>query len=508
MRARLEQNLWSAMKIPRRVARIAIHSISHVVAGGRYALRAPRVAFSVLWHRLAAWRHLLSARPEQLTIAQRAKRQVLQAFLASPDFRYHRCFARFDRMRERSPEEHHRDFSNGILMMIGTLGPGGAERQLVATAKALRTREKLDVDVTVACSNLTTPAHRFFQTDLEAANIEVTLIGSERKAEMPHELRAFLCSLPSELHDIGRYAATFWARKPQIAHLWLDEINTKGGLAAVLTGVPKIIVSQRSLPPTNFTFHQPYMREAYRWLAQHPTVTMINNSEAGARSYETWLGLPHGAINVVRNGYAFSDQEIASHWAARGRYREQIGIPPVAPIVGAVMRLSEEKQPHMWLEIAALVRADVPDAHFLIVGDGPLRGSLEKRALQPDLDGSVHFIGHLRDALDAIADMDLLLLTSRAEGLPNVLVEAQFLGVPVVATPVGGAPEAIDHGKSGWLLGSGDVHSHAERIVALLENKDWRRAAAEYGPNFVRARFNMQRAIDETLALYGETIVR
>jgi glycosyltransferase involved in cell wall biosynthesis len=120
----------------------------------------------------------------------------------------------------------------------------------------------------------------------------------------------------------------------------------------------------------------------------------------------------------------------------------------------------------------------------------------------------VHFIGHLRDALDAIADMDLLLLTSRVEGLPNVLVEAQFLGVPVAATPVGGAPEAIDHGKSGWLLDGVDPGANAERVVALLKNAKWRKAAAQHGPIFVRDRFNMRRAIDETLALYGDAIDR
>jgi glycosyltransferase involved in cell wall biosynthesis len=366
----------------------------------------------------------------------------------------------------------------------------------------------LDVDVTVACSSLTGPTQRFFETDLKAAGIDVAIIGSEREIAMPDDLCALLGALPSEIHDVGRYAATLWARRPQVAHLWLDEINTKGGVAAVLAGVPKIIVSQRSLPPTNFAFHQPYMRETYRWLSRRPNVIMINNSEAGARAYEAWLGLPRGTIGVVRNGYAFSDSEIALHQAARGRYREQIGIPAGASVVGAVMRLSEEKQPQMWLEIAARTRSAMRDVHFLIVGDGPLRRSLEKRAAQPDLRGSVHFIGHLRDALDAIADMDLLLLTSRVEGLPNVLVEAQFLGVPVAATPVGGAPEAIDHGKSGWLLDGVDPGANAERVVALLKNAKWRKAAAQHGPIFVRDRFNMRRAIDETLALYGDAIDR
>jgi len=530
VRARLRRNLGHAQQMRRMAARTAARPVARVVAVSGSVLRsadrlmpgrllqmlrsscnsASRRAFRAMWHRAGAWRPLLSAEPDQLSVGPLTRRLTLQAFLALPDAPYRRCFARFDKRLEwiSKRAECRAGFSGGVLMMIGTLGPGGAERQLVATARALRAGEKLDVDVAVACVSLAAPAQRFFQADLEAAHIDVALIGAEPEIAMPDELRELLRTLPSELHEVRQYATTLWARRPQIAHLWLDEINTKGGLAAVLTGVPKIIVSQRSLPPTNFIFHQPHMRETYRWLARRPNVFMINNSEAGARAYEAWLGLPGGTIGVVRNGYAFSDSEIASHQAARGRYREQTGIPAGAPVVGAVMRFSEEKQPQLWLEIAAHVRAVLPDAHFLIVGDGPLRKSLEKRALQPDLAGSVHFVGHLKDALDAIVDMDLLLLTSRVEGLPNVLVEAQFLGVPVAATPVGGAPEALDHGRSGWLLDGGAPLANAERIVALLKNTEWRKAAAEHGPRFVRERFSMRRAIDETLALYGDAINR
>jgi glycosyltransferase involved in cell wall biosynthesis len=157
----------------------------------------------------------------------------------------------------------------------------------------------------------------------------------------------------------------------------------------------------------------------------------------------------------------------------------------------------------LWLDIAALVRQALPETQFLIVGDGPMRSAMERRAAQADLNGSVHFAGHLKDAMGAISDMDLLLLTSRAEGLPNVLVEAQFLGVPVVATAVGGAPETLDHGNTGWLLDSDDAKAGAQQIVRLLGDADWRRAASAGGPAFASSRFGMQRAIDQTLAAYG-----
>ncbi len=389
------------------------------------------------------------------------------------------------------------------MMMIGTLGPGGSERQLVATAKGLHAEG--GASISVACINLSSPANKYFVPELEAAGIPASVIGSEPGNFLAPRTRAMIDALPIELRDVTAYATTLAAKRPEIVHLWLDDVNVKGGIAAVLTGVPRIVISQRSLPPINFGLHQPYMRKVYRWLSRRPAVKMINNSAAGARGYETWLGLPQGTIGVIHNGNAFDERKLLHYRAARCECRRRAGIASMALVVGAVMRLSEEKRPLLWLEIAAHVRRVLPEVHFIIVGDGPMRAVMEARASHSDLAGSVHFTG-IKDGMGAITDMDLLLLTSRAEGLSNVLIEAQFLGVPVVAMPVGGVPEAVLHGKSGWLLKGSDAKSCAHQIVRLLQDEKWRKAATRHGPEFVFARFGIQRAIDETLAVYGQTM--
>jgi len=440
-----------------------------------------------------------SSEPTKLTLWLRGAESLMNAFQSWLDVWFRR---RFDRIEHLVPPAEAPSSAggprDGILLMASTLGAGGAERQLVATAKAISGSEK----VGVACGFLDRPGTRFFLSDLEAAGIPATVIGSEGDSAMPADARAFIQALPVELREVSRYAATLFARRPKIVHLWLDEVNIKGGIAAVLSSVPCIVLSQRSLPPTHFVFYQPYMREAYRWLARQPNVAMVNNSAAGARAYEKWLGLAEGTISVVRNACMLTESDIAEHRAARGTFRRQLGIPPEAPIVGAVMRLGEEKRPHLWLEIAAAVRKAMPQTHFLIAGDGPLRKTLQRRAARSDLAGSVHFIGAVKDVLDAMVDMDLLLLTSRAEGLPNVLIEAQFLGVPVVATPVGGVPEVVDHGRSGWLLAGDDASGSAGDIVRLLRDAAWREQAARVGPAVAKERFGMPRLMNETLALY------
>lgn len=503
------RTIWS--QLPPRIQVVTFEAWSLLVDGP--PLEFPGRAFlfinRILWSKVEGWRALLTMEPAELSTRQRRALGMLQALMKMPDGLYRRRLARLGRQLSKARSEGLQQRSlqrSGVLMMIGSLGPGGAERQLVATAKGLR--ESGETNITVACVNLAAPSQRFFLPDLEASGIATAVVGSGGGSHTDPHLAAMVGRLPRELWEIADFAQTITAQSPAIAHLWLDDINVKGGIAAVLAGVPRIILSQRSLPPTVFAFHQPYMREGYRWLAEAPGVTMINNSAAGARAYEAWLGLPRGRIGVVHNGFDFDENELALHRAGRASFRERFGVVPDVPLIGAVMRISEEKRPLLWLAIAAGIRVMLPEAKFLIVGDGPMRSQAEARAKQPDLAGSVHFTGHSKEAMTAIAAMDLLLLTSRVEGLPNVLVEAQFLGVPVVSTKVGGAIEAIDLGRSGICLEGTDPHEFARQIVRLLQDTPWLRTAGRFGAAFARTNFDMQRAVDETLAAYGGAKVK
>jgi glycosyltransferase involved in cell wall biosynthesis len=107
------------------------------------------------------------------------------------------------------------------------------------------------------------------------------------------------------------------------------------------------------------------------------------------------------------------------------------------------------------------------------------------------------------DILSAISMMDLFLLTSAGEGLPNVLLEAQWVGTPIVTTDVGGAPEAILEGRTGFLGPNDDANAIAILACRILADQDFRARVATAGPAFVRHRFNMERMLDETIALYG-----
>src|SRR5262249_539929 len=156
-------------------------------------------------------------------------------------------------------------------------------------------------------------------------------------------------------------------RRPAVLHAWLDDVNVKAGLAAAVVGVPRIVLSVRSVGPANFLLFQPYMKEIYRALARIPHVRLLSNSEAGARSYEQWLGLTEKRFNVVPNGFDLGRLPDAPGRAyARRAYRARYGISGSCPVLGSVMRFSEEKGPLLWFETAAEVARRKPEAFFLM----------------------------------------------------------------------------------------------------------------------------------------------
>jgi glycosyltransferase involved in cell wall biosynthesis len=246
------------------------------------------------------------------------------------------------------------------------------------------------------------------------------------------------------------------------------------------------------------------MREAYRWLATKPSVRLVNNSRAGARAYEQWLGLRPGTVHVIYNGFDFDAMRAKASRQSRTAVRTQWAIPASAPVVGSVMRLSEEKQPARWLDIAQKISRARPEVFFLIVGDGPLRSVLERQAMDRGLSGRLIFAGTQKDAYSYMAAFDLFMLTSRAEGLPNVLIEAQALGVPVVTTRVGGAPETLEDRVTGWVVDETTAPGEiAQRVISLLSDTAWREAARQHMPAFLAQRFGLAGMIAKTEMLYA-----
>ena len=380
-----------------------------------------------------------------------------------------------------------------LLLITPGLAIGGAERRMVRTLRALAPKI---ADLQLFCRSL--DPRRGDDALLETVrNLGLSplspddLLGGGPLGEWP-ELNA----LPVRLReDVRLYLRLFRLHRPETVYIWQDWTNITAGFAAVMAGVPRILLSTVSLAPHHFQHYLPVMEPLYRLLAARPEVTLVNNSAMGAADYEGWLELEPGRVEVLRNGLADIRQTCPQ--GAGAELRRQWGLPPDGPVVGTVQRMALVKDPALWLAVASKVQDARPEIHFLLVGDGP---ELESMTTQAEALGlNAVFTGAMEDPAPVYDAMDLFLLTSQVEGLPNVLIEAQIMGRPVVAAKVGGMPEALADGVTGRLVDGRAPENYAAAILALLVDPP----APDVCRAFALERFGLTRMIEENLTLLG-----
>jgi glycosyltransferase involved in cell wall biosynthesis len=172
------------------------------------------------------------------------------------------------------------------------------------------------------------------------------------------------------------------------------------------------------------------------------------------------------------------------------------------PLIGFVGRLTAIKNPALFVEAARHVLDQVPDAHFILVGDGELRSQVERQIAELGLAARVHLVGWRRDMPAVYAALDVLALTSLNEGTPVTAIEALAAGVPVVATAVGGVADIVRDGQTGLLAAVPDASALAALIADLLALPERGQGLAQNGQRDVLARFGRDRLIADMDCLY------
>jgi glycosyltransferase involved in cell wall biosynthesis len=398
-----------------------------------------------------------------------------------------------------------------VLIACPTLTAGGAERQIVTALHGLRARGVRDIHLYV--SNLyESPGNDFFLLYALQAGVQVNHLNRpsarpEKYADwwtrLPRHVARRLRKLPDELaFEIAALYLEITRLRPSVVHTWLDHSNITGGLAALLAGTPRVVLSGRNVSPRHFPYIlKPYMHPAYRTMASRSEVVFLNNSVAGAKDYASWLGISLSRFRIIYNGLHLDRLNRASPVAVKA-FREENNVPPSAPLIGGMFRLSEEKRPQLWLDAVRAVLAARSDAYALLFGAGPLHAPLTQEILREGLDGRVRILPPTLHNVIPLSAFDLLLLTSRWEGTPNVALEAQALGTPVVVTGGGGTREAILPGATGLFVESEDASSLASAVLILLEQAQRRVAMGAAGREFIRDRFAAERMVADILTYY------
>jgi len=348
-----------------------------------------------------------------------------------------------------------------VGIVIGQLHRGGAERQTYElTTRLLGGR----CEPFVYCLS---PVVEPFGPMLGAAGVPLRIL-PRRKSREPRRVLAL--------------ARLFSLDRLDIVHSMANSPNLYSCLAILLAGRRPFLTSNRATDPT--------VSRATAWvnrLVYRRCDRVVVNSMAGRDFTTAFYRVPPDKIDVIPNGL---DTSRFSSPADPARTRASLGIPASAPVLGFVGRFSPEKRPEWFLEACRRVALRFPEARFLMVGDGPSLAEVRRRAGEASLDSKVIFTGFRDDTPDLIAAMDVLLLTSSQEGLPNAILEAMAAARPVVTTDVGGCRELVAEGTTGHLVPPDDPEGLAEKTVRVLSAPDRGRAMGEAGRRRVFSEFS------------------
>ncbi len=294
------------------------------------------------------------------------------------------------------------------------------------------------------------------------------------------------------------------AERPCVLHTHSSKAGILGRLAAALAGVPVVVHTYHG-----FGFHdrQPAAVKALyvflervcaRFTAALVFVSRSNVEYAAAHG----LVAPEDAV-LIRSGVKLAGLP-APVDAAKLKMSAGVGMHKL--LVVSVGNLKPQKNAGDFVSAAATVLAEVPEARFVFLGDGPQRRALEARAFSLGLEGKVLFLGWRRDAAQWLADADVFVLTSLWEGLPRALVEAMKSGLPPVCYATDGVTDLIQDGANGFLVEPGNHGALAARVSALLKDEPRRKALGAAAAGAVGPEFDIDGMVREQEALYGRLL--
>lgn len=365
-----------------------------------------------------------------------------------------------------------------VLHLIGTLSPGGAERNLYYLAPHL-SRSKLRYGICCLIDR------GEYADEVEALGVPTFELGYRKRYLIPTVLRL---------------ARLLRQRKVKILHTHLFEPGLVGRLAAWGARTPVRITHEHGKTLWKSWYHRMFER-----LAMHATDLRIavsrDISDLRVRTEHT----PASKIRVVFNAVDPTRFEIDR--AARDSKRSELGLGDFF-VIGTIGRLIEAKSYDLLLEVAHEVCRKMPDARFVVVGDGPLAGDLERIRESLDLVEKVRFLGKRGDIPEILASFDVYIVTSRREGLPVALIEAMMAAKPIISTDVGGIPDTLSHGESGILVEAGSRDALVREVVSLAGDADRMRDLGAKARKSAIERYAPVKVLGELEEIYTEMLSR
>jgi L-malate glycosyltransferase len=356
-----------------------------------------------------------------------------------------------------------------VFLMVNSFETGGSERQFASLAKSL---DPGRLSVSLGCIQTKGPLRDLFG-DVPRFKLGGSVYGWK------------------SWHSRWQLSRHLRQKQIQIAHAFDFYTNLTLIPAARWAGVPVVIGSQRQLGDLLSPAQSKLQRAAFRLCD-----TVVCNSRAAAERLAS-DGVSESKIRVIGN--ALAPESFAS---------AQPLVPPRPGVlrVGMIARMNAHYKNHVgFLRAAAKIHALLPDAEFLLAGDGPLRPELEAESAALGIADRVKFLGNQRDVTAVLASLHVTVIPSDSESLSNVVLESMAASIPVVATRVGGNPELVAE-ERGILVRARDVDALANATLGLLQDPARRHQLGKNGRQFVLDNFSAESITRQYLELYEELL--
>lgn len=279
-----------------------------------------------------------------------------------------------------------------------------------------------------------------------------------------------------DLARLTQVIALIRAYKPDVAHLFLDGVNgLYGRIGVILTGHPRMIVGERNVP----TYYRGSFRRMLPLLNRFVRVVVCNSHEAARYYLEHGYASPE-KVRVIPNGIdldALKNAPVIAYpfpadWQGK-------------PIIACIGGIAARKSPETFVRVAAQVRDQRPDARFVMVGEGSLRPAVEALRDSLGMADVLHMTGLRRDVPSLLRHVDILAMTSRNEGTPNIVLEAMVNGIPCAVTDTGDCRVLVESAGNGIVSAVDDEAALTAAWIALLEDPERAKAMGAKGIAYV-----------------------
>lgn len=362
-----------------------------------------------------------------------------------------------------------------ILHLIETSGPGGAEKVLLSLVDRL---EKGSYQ-SIACL-------------LKEGWLHAQL---ERRG-----VKTFIQPLGAgfDIKWLTKFIPFLRREKVDLMHAHEFAMNAYGSIASALTGIPIVT----TVHAKGYYWKNLRRRVAYRFVSKQSKMIAVSNDVAQFLCKS--VGISNDNVQTIYNG--IETGVFRSNQEVRDQTRRELKITGEQLVIGAIGNLYPIKGHTYLVQAAATISKEIPNAVVLIAGRGQLLEKLQIEASQLGVEERIKFLGYREDVPALLQAVDIFVLPSLSEGLPLSALEAMAAGKPVVATQVGGIPEVVINGETGFLVAAENDGALAEKLICLLKDPCLAQQLGASGIQRVEERFTLDRMVEKYEEIYGEAL--